>query len=337
MTDSAGGWSNRPAAVFLLRALRFIVAGALLWWATRDVEWTVVGTALGRASWRWLLLAVALTALDRVVMAWRWLSLLRAIEANRPLRSWPLLRVFFVSTFVGTFLPGSIGGDAVRTLAATRHGVTMANAAASVAVDRVLGTLSVLLMAVVGIWLAGAQLNEPRLLPIAVAATVAGAGLTAMLLFRPGAYERALRLAGTHRLPTVDRLARKFLAASGQYGMHGAVVARVLAASVGVQVLRTLQTWCLGLALGLSLSGAWYFAAVPIIVLVVLLPISFAGLGTGNVAFVALFTMAGVPDTQAFVLSVLFLALSVLGNVPGGVLVAIGDDLPAVTPAQRDV
>jgi uncharacterized protein (TIRG00374 family) len=341
VTDSAGGWSNRPAAVFLFRALRFVVAGALLWWAARDVDWPVVGSALAGASWRWLVVAVLLTALDRVVMAWRWLSLLRAIEANRPLRSWALLRVFFVSTFIGTFLPGSIGGDAVRTLAATRHGVTMANAAASVAVDRVLGTLSVLLMAVVGIWLAGAQLDEPRLLPIAVAASVAGVGLTAVLLFRPGAYERALRLIGTHRLPTVDRLARKFLAASGQYGRHGHVLGRVLTASIGVQLLRTLQTWCLGLALGIPLSGAWYFATVPIIVLIVLLPISFAGLGTGNLAFVTLFTMAGVPDTQAFVLSVLFIALSVLGNVPGGVLVALGSDVSgpgrSVAPGQRDV
>jgi hypothetical protein len=323
VATSNGGWSS-PAAVLFLRLLRVAVAAGLLWFAVRGVEdWGAVRTAVQTASWRWLAAAALLTLVDRVLMAWRWLTLLRGIEANRPLASWALLRVFFVSTFVGTFLPGSIGGDAVRAYAATRHRVTMANAVASVAVDRLLGTLSVLLMAMVGIVLAGRLIDDPRLLPAAIGIGVVAAGATWALLFAPGIYERALRLAGAHHWATVDRLARKFLAATSQYGSQRGRLGAVLSASIAVQVLRTLQTWCLGLALGLTVSAAWYFAAVPIIVLIVLLPISFAGLGTANTAFVTLFTLVGVSDENAFVLSLLFLALSVLGNLPGGLIVAV--------------
>lgn len=269
-------------------------------------------------------MAGLLVLTDRVLMAWRWLALLHGVEANRPLQRARLLRVFFVSTFVGTFLPGSVGGDAVRAVSATRHGVSMANAVASVAVDRLLGIVSVMLMAVAGLWFVGRQLDAPLLLPIAGAGTLAATGLTWLLLFKPGAYQRTLRLMGAHRLPTVDRLARKFVAASSQYGYHQGLVGRVLVMSLAVQVLRTLQTWCLGMALGVTIGLAWYFAVVPIIVLVVLLPISFAGLGTANLAFVSLFGLAGVAPADAFVLSVLFLTLSVLGNLPGGVLFAVG-------------
>ncbi len=322
--DSNGGWSSRPAAVLLLRTLRVAVAAGLLWWATRDVDWPAVAHAVRGASWTWLGAAVALVLIDRVLMAWRWLALLRGVEANRPLQSPALLRVFFVSTFVGTFLPGSVGGDAVRALSATRHGVTTANAVASVAVDRLLGTISVLLMAVFGLWLVGRQLEDPRILPIAVLGSAIAVAMTSLLLFRPGAYERLLRLSGAHHIPVLDRLARKFLAASSQYGRRHGLVAGVLTASLVVQLLRTLQTWCLGVALGLTVAGAWYFAAVPIIVLVVLLPISFAGLGTANLAFVTLFGLAGVAPADAFVLSILFLALSVVGNLPGGLLFAAG-------------
>ncbi|MDA1307784.1 MAG: lysylphosphatidylglycerol synthase domain-containing protein, partial [Acidobacteria bacterium] len=160
--------------------------------------------------------------------------------------------------------------------------------------------------------------------PLAVTLAVVAGGLTWALLFKPGIYERLLRLSGVQRFATIDRLARKFLAAAGQYGTRHGLVARVLTASIAVQVLRTLQTWCLGLALGLTVAGTWYFAAVPVIVLLVLLPISFAGLGTANVAFVYLFSLAGVPAEDAFILSLLFLALSVLGNLPGGLLFAVG-------------
>ncbi len=300
------------------------VAAGLLWLAIRNVDdWGAVWANVQRAAWPWLAAAAALTLLDRVLMAWRWLTLLRGIEANRPLASGALLKVFFVSTFVGTFLPGSVGGDAVRAYAATRHRVTLANAVASVAVDRLLGTVSVLLMAVIGIVLAGRLIDLPWVLPAAIGLSVVAAGATWALLFAPGIYERALRLAGAHHWTTLDRLARKFLAATSQYGHQRGRLGAVLSASIAVQVLRTLQTWCLGLALGLTVSGTWYFAAVPIIVLIVLLPISFAGLGTANAAFVALFGLAGVSGGDAFALSMLFLALSVLGNLPGGLIVAV--------------
>ena len=63
---------------------------------------------------------------------------------------------------------------------------------------------------------------------------------------------------------------------------------------------------------------------LPVIVLVVLLPISFAGVGTANAAFAVLFGIAGVEPEIAFVLSVLFLSLGTLGNLPGGLLMATG-------------
>jgi hypothetical protein len=316
-----GGWSS-PAAVLVVRILRVAVAGGLLWYAIQVVEWSRAGEALSEASPSWVLVAVLLTVLDRVIMAWRWISLLRAVDANRPLKTGPLLRVFFVSGFAGTLMPaGSFGGDTVRTFTATRQGVTMANAVASVALDRLLGTISVLLSGVVGLMLVG-RLIEPALLWTAAALTVAGAVGTWLLLFDARLYRALLRWSGAHHLATVNRLAHKFFDAIGQYASRRPVVARVLAASIVVQVLRTLQVWALGMALGLDIPMVLYFAFVPVIVLVMLLPISFAGIGTGNVTFIYLFGRGGVGDTDAVVLSVLFLLLAVVGNLPGGLLLA---------------
>ncbi|MGO8055901.1 lysylphosphatidylglycerol synthase domain-containing protein, partial [Rhizobium leguminosarum] len=76
-------------------------------------------------------------------------------ESDRPrVGLGAILHVFFVSTFVGTFLPASVGGDAVRATALGRLGVPLADAVASVFMDRVLGVLGVLAMGVGGLWLA---------------------------------------------------------------------------------------------------------------------------------------------------------------------------------------
>ncbi len=298
------------------------MAGGLLYYAVYAVDWREAGRALADASPTWIAVAVLLTVLDRMTMAWRWITLLRAVDANRPLKTGALLRVFFLSGFAGTFIPaGSFGGDTVRAVAATRQGVTMANAVASVALDRLLGTVSVLLSGVVGIMLLG-RLEYQWLLWVAGVLGVGGAIATWLLLFDSRLYRILLQRTGANRIAAVDRLAHKFLEAVGQYANKRGVVAGVLAGSVFVHVLRTLQVWALGMALGLTIPLIWYFAAVPLIVLIMLLPLGPNGIGPGNAAFVYLFGIAGVSPERAFSLSVLFILLAVIGNLPGGLLLA---------------
>ena len=98
----------------------------------------------------------------------------------------------------------------------------------------------------------------------------------------------------------------------------------MLVASVFVQALRVLQAWCLGMALGLTVGMAWYFAFVPVIVFVMMMPISVAGIGTSQAAFVFFFTRVGMSQPDALALSILFLALAIVGNLPGGLLVGFG-------------
>ena len=59
-----------------------------------------------------------------------------------------------------------------------------------------------------------------------------------------------------------------------------------------------------------------------------LLPVTILGLGTSQAAFVWLFGAAGVPTAAAVALSILFVALGVVGNLPGGILYAVNGDRP---------
>jgi hypothetical protein len=59
-----------------------------------------------------------------------------------------------------------------------------------------------------------------------------------------------------------------------------------------------------------------------------LLPITVSGLGTSQVSFDYLFGQAGVPSAQAVALSILFVALGIVGNLPGSVLYATEESKP---------
>ena len=268
----------------------------------------------------WLLAALVLVILDRTLNGWRWIALLGAIDPSRrpPLRR--ALRVFFVSTFLGTFLPGSVGGDALRTVGTARLGVPAADAAASVILDRLLGAVGIVIVALVGLAAAPDLAAHPAVLTAVGLGTVAVA-VAVLLVFSGGGAAITDRLIGW--LP--HRLRRLALLLSGAVRVHGSNrtrIASVLGASVLVQVLRVLEAWTLGLALGLPVGLSVYFSLVPIILLVILLPVTVNGIGTSQAAFVWLFGLSGVAPAEAFALSVLFLALGVAGNLPGAVLYA---------------
>jgi hypothetical protein len=97
-------------------------------------------------------------------------------------------------------------------------------------------------------------------------------------------------------------------------------MANVLLLLYRVQVLRVLQTYCLGLALGLAVPLGVYFALVPIILLIVLMPITINGIGTTQAGFMWLFGRAGVATAPRLRCRCSFLRLPSSEIYQGGLL-----------------
>ena len=304
----------------LLRPLVAILLTAFVLWRA---EPSAVVEAAARADLRWIGMAILLVVGDRALMAYRWLVLLAPIpRVDRPPLG-ALMRIFFTSTFAGTFLPASVGGDAVRAYALARLRVAPGVAVASVLVDRLLGVLSIVIVGVVGLLLADSG-DLWSNTAIGVSLLVAGAACAggASVVFSAGASRLAQRLATRLPFAPLRAISGELLEATRAYRGFRGELTNVLGSSVAVQILRVIQAYCLGRALGIEASPAIYFAFVPLILLVMLLPVTVNGLGTSQVAFVWFFGRVGVPQAEAFALSVLFVALGVVGNLPGGLLYA---------------
>ena len=311
---------SRPSVGAVVRILVAVALTVFVFW--RSDPRAVLQAATG-ARLLPLLAAVGLVLADRALMAYRWLVLLRPFATPEGPRFLAVMRIFFVSTFVGTFLPASVGGDAVRAYALTRHEVAGPAALASVLMDRILGVLSILVMGVAGLVIARTLVWDP-VVATSLVLTAAGCAVAAAVVFSRRAEDLAERVLSRLPVASVQRVGGRLMSAMRAYGTRRSDLLNVLVGSVGVQVLRIVQAYLLGLSLGIDQPLGVYFAFVPVILLVMLLPVTVNGLGTSQAAFVWFFSRVGVPNPSAFALSILFVALGIVGNLPGGLLYASG-------------
>jgi glycosyltransferase 2 family protein len=311
------------------RLLRLAVAVLLTAYILWKANPAAVVRAAAAAEPAWIALAVALVFVDRVLMAYRWMLLLCALSPGSRPPLTRVMRVFFVSTFVGTFLP-SIGGDVYRAYRLAQLNVAPAESAASVLMDRVLGVLSIV---VVGT--AALLVMRDLELPDGVVASLAAAAICCAIAAAAVFSERVASavVAAAERVPShrVHGVARAATDAIRRYAQHHGELLSVLVMSVVVQIIRVVQAYCLGRALAIDLPFAAYFAFIPVILLVMLLPITINGLGTSQYAFEWLFGRVGVAAPQAVALSILFVALGLIGNLPGGLLYATEERRPSRT------
>jgi uncharacterized protein (TIRG00374 family) len=305
------------------RSIRILIAAILTALAFYWSHPSAILSAAGGADVRWLAAAMGLVLIDRTLMALRWIDLLVALTpGSRPPLS-GVLRAFFVSSFVSNFVP-SVASDLYRAYELSRYDVHLAESTASVLMDRALGVLSVALVAA-GALVFAERLATERGLLIGLGVVFAVCAVAAAVIFSERAAETLRRAVAVTRFRLLQRVTDALTDAVRRYAAHHLEVARVLALSVVVQVIRVLQAWCLGHALGIQVPLATYFVFIPIIVLIMQLPITINGLGTTQVAFLQLFVPQGALEAQVFALSVLFLALGIAGSLPGGLFYAVDD------------
>ena len=314
--------SDKARRPFLPRALRFAVAVGLTAFIVWRANLSEILRAAGSLDPRWAAAAILLVFVDRALNAYRWIELLCALTpgSRPPFRT--VMRIFFVSTFVGSFLP-SVGGDIYRAYSLASEEVRPAESAASVLMDRALGVLSIVLLAMAVLPFVPQRVTDARVV-LTLGLGLAGCGALAFAVFSSRAASFAQAFASRVPAPRLQRVALSLSDAVRRYAHHHGELVKVLAASIGVQFLRVIQAYCLGRGLSIDVPLILYFVFIPLATLVMQLPVTVLGLGIGQLAFVALFGQVNVPASQAVALSILFIALGLVGNLPGALLYAWG-------------
>ena len=230
--------------------------------------------------------------------------------------------IFFVSTFVGVFLPTTVGTDAARAFNSARYVSDSTEAASSVAVDRFLGIAALLIMVLGSIVFSQGLLANTNILTTALALITIL--ITAVWLFNR---KELLRKIGGRFGFFEDNVLTKWFkglySSLYRYKNHKQTILLAFGLSLMTVVLRVLMVYFLSLSLRLAIPMYHCFIFVPSILLFARLPITISGIGVRESAFVYFFSYIGIAAYSALAVSLLYYFLGLIAVLPGGVIYAI--------------
>ncbi len=224
-----------------------------------------------------------------------------------------LLRMTFVSTFLGTFLPSGVGGDLVRLGALAASRVPARTGVAAVAVDRLCGGVGLALAALLASCSALLRQGSLRELAWSGLPALAVLGLAALAWNR-----RIWRLAlllyrRMSRLPGRDVL-RRLHHQVAAWRRQPQVLLRVMGLGLLTQVLRVLSLWAGAGAMGLWPGLLPCAEAVLPATLVSMVPVSVGGWGVREGLLVLLLPL---PAEEALGVALLNRLVMTASNLPG--------------------
>ena len=310
-------------------ALRVGIAAALIVLLVYRVDWPQFQQIVARHGVRLYLWLIPIAGLGWFIYVLRWRFLLLPLGVIPSLPE--LVCDSLIGVFYGLFVPTGLAGDAVRAARlGSRHGA-LQRAFVSVAVDRIVGLLSVLLMFAARTITGSPAGQEVRLSStgwfavLIVAVALIGGGVRPL-------YRHLVRWARRRRFSILERwpfnwLARQvgeLLGLIPEYAGAKRYLALGVAASILYQLLVTLVYSTGGAMLGIHIRFADYVWIVALVSLAQVMPITIAGLGVREGVFAFLLGQYGVSTTTSVALSLVVFSVTLLFGIVGGTIELVG-------------
>ncbi|WP_195822453.1 lysylphosphatidylglycerol synthase transmembrane domain-containing protein [Roseobacter sp. MH60115] len=293
------GWSSVGSVAKYLVSIGLV---GLLFWQFRDGL-----SQIARIERDDALFATALLLFQPVLIGLRWHVLLGLYGTRFSKRA--AVGITWFSVAANQILPASVGGDAIRMFALSRHGETATIAIGSVVLDRIFALVALIL-----IMAAFSPFIDVDLPAWVIAFFVAGAaglciGLVVARKVLPGLTARMS-----------EGWIRTFLSKVNDLLVvldYPVIALSVLSISMLIHALSLFAFLVLAQGLGIEASPSAILAVGALITFVQVIPISISGWGPREAAAIFLLGSIGVAQDTAFAVSILFGLCFLFASLPG--------------------
>ena len=257
--------------------------------------------------------AIFLVFSDRLISAYRWYILINVREAR--VRFPEVLNIYFISNYIGLMMPSSVGGEFVKGYGLSKATGKTIDSYSSVIIERVLGLCSLLCVCGFSFYLFP-ELSEEINSDIRVS-------LSPIELFVCGLVAALLIIAGiiikkNDKFRKLSTLIRKIFISFYEYRQEKSKVFLAGIFSVLIQIIRILFAWLIAKGLLVTADLSLFFFYIPVIALISMVPLSLAGLGIQEGAFVYFFSLNGVPSSYSLCMALIVRIMTIISVLPGG-------------------
>jgi glycosyltransferase 2 family protein len=274
-----------------------------------DFNFTLIAQHLAQLDIAWLLLALACALTSYAVAGARWYKLMGHLGFNHP------FSVFFISHFKACFfnqLLWSIGGDLIKIIDISKLGHNYKQVFYAVVTDRILGLVGLLLLNLAGLaYFVFYPTNLPVLLSITIALVSSGLIIATVMLYY------------LHFFAWLNnfKISRLFVHLSHCFYLGCNSLAKSslqLSLSLITHLFSILSIVFISMSIdSLAINPVLLFAIMPPIILLSVLPISFAGWGIREGALVGLLVTLGYPQEAVLLMSILYGLAMFVVSLPG--------------------
>jgi uncharacterized protein (TIRG00374 family) len=303
-----------------------IVSIGLIWYLLSITEFSAVFASLRSANPYWLVLSFITLLIGKFLTSYRWQFLLKAQDIVIPLRF--LIASVFVGQFFNSFLPTTVGGDAMRAYDTAAQSRESTKSVISVFADRLIGVFALVLLALLALMIGYLSGQDVSFYLVPVLLVFLLCSLTMLLIFNAklvGIFGRLLQSLRLSKVAaTLDEANQSFQILKGE----PLILLIAFLVSLLLQVNVILFYYFIGISLNLGVSFLYFSMIVPIALVVLLVPFSINGIGIREGIFVYLLTELGVATKDAIALSWISFGLMLTQGLIGGIIFALrGVDL----------
>jgi uncharacterized membrane protein YbhN (UPF0104 family) len=315
--ESGGGGGAGRSNWLWLRVAASAALLALLAWR---VDFAPLSARLEAFRWEWYLAGLGTMAPYLAVQATLLRRLLRA--QGLAVGFGATVRTLLVSAFLGFFLPGGVGSDAVLCLTLCRSTERKETVLSAVAFARVATLLGTLGLALAASFSPACPIPGLRRMSLTLLAALAGGYAAFVLLWRRRTREGLRAPTRLGRLWQMGLRAVDILAA---YGRNPRLLLGVAPLVLLVGLMRVGFDYLAARAIGLQIPAVDFFVFAAAIGLVLTIPLTVAGLGVREGSYVYLFSLVGVAGADALTLALVSFSFTVAVALAGaGVYAACG-------------
>ena len=310
---------NHPKKKSFLRhivspLLKGVVSVGLLGFLFHHFGWKQIIAEVDDISWGGWIGAILILHVAQVCSTLRWQNLIEAVGNHLPFSF--LFRLYYIGMFFSLCLPTLVGGDAIRWFYLYRKVGRPEASLSSILIDRASGFFILLLFLGIILPFQWASIPQPHL-KIACVVIALMAIPMVWIAVQPGFFAKIAVFLERRNWKRISQFIHNFEISLEFYRRKPQALFKALFYSTLIQLMGVLEINLIARSVGLDLPWVSFFLYLPLILVVSMLPITFAGLGVREGFAVYLLGLHGVEPTKVILLSLLWYLSAVAVSLPG--------------------